>query len=100
MPANPILTGIARLHPEDGAMWDYRTNKNVSPTRVVPRQGLLYKDWHASETLARLKTGEIRMAVDGIEIIRYKHPNPEVLKKGPIGMQLHQASAVMDYKEI
>jgi hypothetical protein len=92
--------GALQVQPPHGAMWDYRTNKNVSPERVVPKQGLLYRDWHTSEVLASLPTGEVRMAVDGIEIIRYKHPDPSVLKRGPIGMQLHSAKAVMEYKDI
>ena len=39
-------------------------------------------------------------AVDGIEIIRYTHPNPSAWKPGPVGMQLHQATAIMEYKDI
>lgn len=30
--------GGLQVQPPHGAMWDYRTNKNVRPTRVVPRQ--------------------------------------------------------------
>jgi hypothetical protein len=92
--------GALQVQPPHGAMWDYRTNKNVKPERVVPRQPLRYHDWHTSEVLANLQTGEVRMAVDGVEIIRYKHPDPSVLKKGPIGMQLHSASSVMEYRDI
>ena len=92
--------GALQVQPPHGAMWDYRTNKNVSPTRVVPRQGLLYRDWHTSEVLADLPKGEVRMAVDGIEIIRHKHPDPSVLKRGPIGMQLHSGKSIMEYEDI
>jgi Domain of Unknown Function (DUF1080) len=94
------MAGALQVQPPHGAMWDYRTNKNVRPTRVVPRQGLLYRDWHTTELLVKLKTGDFRMAVDGVEIIRYTHPDPKVLKKGPIGMQLHQATAIMEYNDI
>jgi len=89
-----------QVQPPHGAMWDYRTNKAVTPERVIPRQSLQYHDWHTTEVLARLKTGSVRMAVDGVEIIRYTHPDPSVLLRGPIGMQLHQATAIMEYKDI
>lgn len=92
--------GALQVQPPHGAMWDYRTNKNVSPERVIPRQGLQYHDWHSSETLANIRTGQVRMAVDGVEIIRYKHPEPMLLTNGPIGMQLHSASSIVEYKEI
>lgn len=89
-----------QVQPPHGAMWDYITNKDVKPNRVIPRQGLLYHDWHTAELLANIKTGEVRMAVDGVEIIQYKHYDPTLLKKGPIGMQLHAAASVVEYKDI
>ncbi|HTB79905.1 MAG TPA: DUF1080 domain-containing protein [Opitutaceae bacterium] len=89
-----------QVQPPHGAMWDYRVNKDVKPTRVIPRQALRYHDWHTSEILANLQTGEVRMAVDGIEIIRYRHPDPTLLKRGPIGMQIHSATSVVEYKDI
>jgi hypothetical protein len=92
--------GALQVQPPHGAMWDYRINKNVNPVRVVPKQGLLYHDWHTSEILANLRTGAVRMAVDGLEIIQYRHPNPVLLKKGPIGMQLHSAASVVEYRDI
>lgn len=69
-------------------------------TRVVPKPAHSYHDWHVCEILARLATGELRVAVDGVEITRYKHGDPTVLKRGPIGMQLHAAKAEMEYKDI
>ncbi len=99
----PGTWGTARalqVQPPHGAMWDYQTNKNVTPERVVPRQGLLYHDWHTTEILANLKSASVRVAVDGIEITRYTDPDPSRWKAGPIGMQLHQAIAVMEYKDI
>ena len=70
-------------------------------TRFVPRQSLLYHDGHSREIRARLATGEVRLAVDGVEIIRDPAPDPAVWKKeSPIAMPLHSASAVMEYKDI
>ncbi|HZP61471.1 MAG TPA: DUF1080 domain-containing protein [Opitutaceae bacterium] len=89
-----------QVQPPHGAMWDYRINKDVKPIRVIPRQNLLYHDWHTSEILANLRTGEVRMAVDGVEIIRYRDADASVRKKGPVGMQIHSAKSIVEYKDI
>ena len=97
------MAGALQVQPPHGSMWDYRTNKNVANgtlTRVVPKPAHSYRDWHVCEILARLATGELRVAVDGVEITRYKHGEPSVLKRGPIGLQLHAAKAEMEYKDI
>lgn len=97
------LAGALQVQPPHGSMWDYRTNKNVAAgtlTRVVPKPAHSYHDWHVCEILARLATGELRVAVDGVEITRYKHGDPTVLRRGPIGLQLHAAKAEMEYKDI
>jgi hypothetical protein len=52
------------------------------------------------EILAKLGSGEVRVAVDGLVITRYKHPDPSVLRKGPIGMQIHGAVGIFEYKDI
>ena len=94
-------TGKAlQVQPPHGAMWDYRTNKGLKPEHPDPRPRPRYQDWHVCEILAKLKTGEVRAAVDGIEVTKYKHPDPAVLKKGPIGMQIHGSVGIFDYKDI
>ncbi|HTQ31706.1 MAG TPA: DUF1080 domain-containing protein [Opitutaceae bacterium] len=99
-PGNWGTAHALQVQPPHGAMWDYRINKDVKPIRVIPRQNLLYHDWHTSEILANLQTGEVRMAVDGVEIIRYKASDPSVWKKGPVGMQIHSAKSIVEYKDI
>jgi len=89
-----------QVQPPHGAMWDYRTNKGLKPEHPTPRPRPRYHDWHVCEILAKLETGEVRAAVDGIEVSRYKHPDPSVLKRGPIGMQIHGSVGIFDYKEI
>ena len=89
-----------QVQPPHGAMWDYRTNKGLKPEHPTPRPRPRYQDWHICEILARLETGEVRTAVDGIEVAEYKHPDPSVLKKGPIGMQIHGSIGIFDYKDI
>jgi len=89
-----------QVQPPHGAMWDYRTNKGLKPEHPTPRPRPRYQDWHVCEILAKLDTGEVRAAVDGVEITKYKHPEPSVLKRGPIGMQIHSSVGIFEYKQI
>ena len=89
-----------QVQPPHGAMWDYRTNKGLKPEHPTPRPRPRYQDWHVCEILATLDTGEVRAAVDGIEVTKYTHPDPTVLLKAPIGMQIHGAVGVFEYKDI
>jgi hypothetical protein len=89
-----------QVQPPHGAMWDYRTNKGLKPEHPIPRPRPRYQDWHVCEILAKLETGEVRVAVDGIEITKYKHPDPSVLQRGPIGMQIHGSVGIFEYKDI
>jgi hypothetical protein len=91
--------GALEIQPPIGAMWNYRTNQAITPVRLVPRQEVPYHEWHTVELLANLKTATVRMAVDRVEIVRYTDPKP-LWKAGPIGLQLHLATAVMEYKDI
>lgn len=89
-----------QVQPPHGAMWDYRTNKGLKPEHPTPRPRPRYQDWHVCEVLAKLETGEVRVAVDGLEITKYKHPDPSALQRGPIGMQIHAPIGSFDYKDI
>ncbi|HTQ29790.1 MAG TPA: DUF1080 domain-containing protein [Opitutaceae bacterium] len=98
----PKNTGMLNLQPPYGSIWDYGTNKNVPVEHVIPKNDnrLRWHDWHASEVIANFKTGEIRMAVDGVELMRFKAPDPALLKKGPIALQVHSGKSVVEYKDI
>jgi len=89
-----------QVQPPHGAMWDYRTNQGLKPEHPTPRPRPRYQDWHVCEVLARLETGEVRVAVDGLEVTKYKHSDPSVLKRGPIGLQIHAAAGIFDHKDI
>jgi hypothetical protein len=90
-----------QVQPPHGAMWDYHKGKGnikvqLDATFKKPR----YQDWHVGEILANLETGEVHFANDGVEVMHYKYPDVMALKRGPIGMQIHAASGVFDYKDI
>ena len=59
-----------------------------------------YQDWHVGEILANLDTGEIRFANDGLEVMHYQYSAVSMLKKGPIGIQIHAAGGIFDHKDI
>jgi hypothetical protein len=94
--------GALQIQPPHGAMWNYQTNQAVTPIRVIPRQEIpfQYHDWHTAEIVANLKTATVRMAIDRVEIVRYTDPKPAAWRAGPIGLQLHLGTAVMEYKDI
>jgi hypothetical protein len=47
-----------------------------------------------------MSTGTITMATDGFKVLDWKAPNPAVLKKGPIGLQIHAKASEVQYKDI
>jgi hypothetical protein len=53
------------------------------PAKKVGKQ----HDWNDLEILAR--GNRVRVAVNGKEVIDWKDPQPERIKEGPIGLQLH-----------
>jgi hypothetical protein len=88
--------------PPTGGMWDYNQGKGGIKGQKLASPAIPKNRWHRVEILARRSTGEIRAAFDGIEVIRYKDPDPARLVRGPIGLQLHggrQPQAVQ-YKDI
>ena len=90
-----------QVQPPHGAMWDYHKGKgNIRVERDPPTSNRRYQDWHVTEILANIETGEVRVATDGQEISKYKYPDVSILKKGPIGMQIHAATGVFDHKNI
>jgi hypothetical protein len=88
--------------PPTGGMWDYNPGKGGIKGQKVATPAIPKNRWHRVEILARRSTGEIRAAFDGIEVIRYKDPDPSRLMRGPIGLQLHggRQSQAVQYKDI
>ena len=86
--------------PPHGGMWDYHAGKGSPPRENIPHTKADPHLWHETEVLARLKSGSVRMAVNGIEIVRYKDEDPSRLKRGPIGLQIHSGASIVEYKDI
>jgi hypothetical protein len=64
-----------QVQPPHGAMWDYFENKALEREVVTPGSRD-FESWNVTEILANLKTGSVRVAVDGKEIVRYTDKDP------------------------
>ena len=62
--------------PPHGGMWDYRPGKGSPPRENIPHTKADPHQWHETEVLGNLNEGTLRMAVNGIEIVRYKDEDP------------------------
>jgi hypothetical protein len=86
--------------PPNNGMWDYHQGKGSPPRENLPHETFDPHVWHQTEILAHIKDGIIRVAVNGVEVTRYKDEDPSRLKKGPIGLQIHSGASVVEYKDI
>jgi hypothetical protein len=86
--------------PPTGHFWDYHPGKGAPPYEKLVEPNFNPHAWHETEILAHLKTGSVRVAVNGIELTRYTDGNPTRLKKGPIGLQIHSGASEVEYKDI
>jgi hypothetical protein len=86
--------------PPSGGMWDYHPGKKGPPREKLPHPELDPHAWHESEILAHIATGTVRMAVNGVEVNRYKDEDPARLRKGPIGLQAHAGVSIVEYKDV
>jgi hypothetical protein len=86
--------------PPSGGMWDYHPGKKGPPREKLPHPDFDAHAWHETEILAHMKTGIIRMAVNGVEVTRYKDEDATRLRKGPIGLQIHAGASEVEYKDL
>jgi hypothetical protein len=98
--ANFGYGGSLLVIPPDGGMWDYITNKTPPREKFKHDPPLDAHEWHQTEILANLETGEVQVAVDGFQTTKYKDADPSRHRKGPIGLQLHGGASVVEYKDI
>jgi hypothetical protein len=99
--------GWIQFMPPFGGMWDYHPPKHQNLPHETIAKGTRDSDrWHTTELLCDLSKGTMRAAVDGVEIVRYRHKDagervdPEKrIVAGPIGMFRHGAGA-SEYRDI
>lgn len=97
--------GCIDVMPPMNWTWDYTTSKGLVGKFDISRDldkelGLKRWQWTQAEILVNRAKGTIRMAVNGIEVLSYTHPNPSLLKRGPIGLQAHSGNRDVRYKDI
>lgn len=86
--------------PPSGGMWDYHPGKKSPPREKLSHPDFDPHLWHETEILAHLKTGTIRVAVNGVEVTRYTDEDPARLRTGPIGLQIHAGASEVEYKDL
>jgi hypothetical protein len=86
--------------PPSGGMWDYHPGKKGPPREKLPHPEVDAHEWHETEILAHLADGTLRVAVNGVEVTRYKDEDPTRLRKGPIGLQIHAGASEVAYKDL
>jgi hypothetical protein len=77
----PTGWGMYDLYGREG-----RLGVDAAPAKKVGKQ----KDWNDLEILAQ--GNRVRVAVNGTQVIDWYDPEPDRIKEGPIGLQLHSNS--------
>lgn len=75
------------MFPSNWGMYDLYGRNGLpvdpEPAKKVGKQ----HDWNDLEILAR--GNRVRVAVNGVQVIDWRDPEPDRIKEGPIGLQLH-----------
>jgi 3-keto-disaccharide hydrolase len=69
------------------SMWDYSEGKGLRVYRTTMTKVTNQHDWVQVEVLAQ--GNRVRAAFNGIQVLEWREANPERIKEGPVGVQLH-----------
>jgi hypothetical protein len=93
------FNGCLLVIPPSGSLYDYGPLGQIVANTCVG--GEAKRQWHTTEILANRTTGEVKVAVNGVNMTNYRYANTARLKNGPIGMQLHAGGGQeAQYKDI
>jgi hypothetical protein len=71
-------------------LWDYNTNKDIPLDPAAKAYAKTITSQHAWIHVEILAQGNrLRVAYNGRQVLDWREPNPNRLKSGPIGLQLH-----------
>jgi hypothetical protein len=85
--AQHTYQGHLVMFPSGWGMYDlYRRNGLPVDGRPAQKVGKQH-DWNDMEILAQ--GNRIRFAVNGVQVVDWRDPKPELIQEGPIGLQLH-----------
>jgi 3-keto-disaccharide hydrolase len=94
-------SGCIDFVPPSGSIWDYGGGNGIRTYKYVwMGKPVLKTDWHQFEILANMKTGVVRMGVDGHEFPIYKDTRLARRKKAVIGLQIHAGASEVEYKDL
>ena len=82
------------------SMWDYNAGQGLRVYRTTTGKVTSQHDWVKVEILAQ--GNRVRTAFNGVQVMEWREPDPNRIKEGPIGIQLHawtEAQEVL-YKDI
>lgn len=75
------------MFPSGWGMHDLFGRRNLPPSGEPAKKVGKQHDWNDLEILAQ--GNRVRVAVNGTEVIDWRDPEPDRIKAGPIGLQLH-----------
>ena len=75
------------MFPSGWGMHDLFGRRNLPPSGEPAKKVGKQHDWNDLEILAQ--GNRVRVAVNGTEVIDWRDPEPDRIKEGPIGLQLH-----------
>jgi hypothetical protein len=79
------------MFPSGYGLWDlYRRDGGINPSQAIRDVAIKagkQHDWNDMEILAQ--GNRIRFAVNGKAVLDWRDPQPDLIKEGPIGLQLH-----------
>jgi hypothetical protein len=82
------------------SMWDYNAGKGLSVYKTTTEKVTSQHDWVRVEILAQ--GNRVRTAFNGVQVMEWREADPQRIKVGPIGIQLHALSEAQEvlYKDI
>ena len=82
------------------SMWDYADAKGISVYKPTTEKVTSQYEWVKVEILAQ--GNRVRSAFNGVEVLDWREANPQRVKEGPIGVQLHAWTGPQEvlYKDI
>lgn len=68
-------------------MWDYNAAQGLRVFKTTAKTVTSQHEWVAVEILAQ--GNRVRAAFNGVQVMEWREPDPNRIKEGPIGIQLH-----------
>jgi hypothetical protein len=82
------------------SMWDYNAGQGLRVYKTTTEKVTSQHEWVKVEILAQ--GNRVRAAFNGVQVMEWREPDPNRIKQGPIGIQLHALAAPQEvrYKDI